>query len=864
MRIFYLFISLYLFSTFLSGQEGKDLSYYLPAEASYDEKIPTPESVLGYKVGKWHVRHDQLVSYMKALAASSERVSITTYAHSYEDRPLLLLTITSPENQKNIEQIRQEHIALSDPEKSKDIEIKDMPLVVYMGYGVHGNEPSATNSTLLVAYHLAALQGEEINDWLNKTVVLLDPSINPDGNARFAAWVNSQKSKNLIASPYSREHIETWPRGRTNHYWFDLNRDWLLVQHPESQGRIQQFQRWRPNILTDYHEMGTNATYFFQPGIPTRTHPLTPKENYELTGKIAQFHAQALDDIGSLYYSRESFDDFYYGKGSTYPDAHGSIGILFEQASSRGHLQESDHGLLAFPFTIRNQVATSLSTFQAAQKHRLELLDYQRRFYTSALEDAQKDTVKAYVVSSGKDPARFFHFLELLHRHKIDVHHLAERLVLEGEVYAAENSCIVSLSQPQYRLIKALFEKRTSFVDNLFYDVSAWTMPLAHNLAYLELDEKVYRSSLLGEKMGEAKAPQGKLLGGEKPYAYLFEWYGYYAPRSLNRLLANDFIVKVATQPFICGTGKEQIKFSRGTILVPVGVQKKAKLAELKSIIEKITNEDGVDVHALRTGLNPQGIDLGSPNFTKVDSPKALILVGDGVNGYDAGEIWHLFDQRLNIDLVLVRARDLKWVDWSKHQTLILADGSYSIGDKDLQNIQGWVKNGGTIVAFKSAISWVANNGLAKIQWVEDEVVEGKAERRSYAKLAQDFGEQYIGGTIVQARLDLTHPLAYGYERDKMALFQRGTLFFHPSENVYATPIVYTEKPLLAGYISAKNEAKLKNSAAVVVCSVGAGRTICLGNNTNFRAFWLGSNKIFLNAVFFGPLIDSSATEVVD
>ena len=357
------------------------LNYFLP-EINYDKNIPSPESFLGYQVGEWHVSHDRLAAYMKEVARLSNRVKIEEYARTHENRPLLLLTITSESNQKNIEKIRKAHTYLSDPNISEGINIENMPAVVYQGYSVHGNEASGSNAALLMAYYLAAGKGKEIEKLLNEVVILLDPCLNPDGLNRFASWVNTHKSKNLIGDPASRELNEAWPGGRTNHYWFDLNRDWLLTQHPESQGRIKIFHNWKPNILTDHHEMGSESTFFFQPGIPTRTNPLTPEKNQELTKKIAGFHAKALDEIGSLYYTEESFDDFYYGKGSTYPDINGCVGILFEQASARGHLHETKNGDLSFPFAIRNQVKTSLSTLEAAKNLRKELLSFQRNFYS--------------------------------------------------------------------------------------------------------------------------------------------------------------------------------------------------------------------------------------------------------------------------------------------------------------------------------------------------------------------------------------------------------------------------------------------------------------------------------------------------
>ena len=365
----------------LQAQKNQlSLDYYLPEDVTYNTAIPTPEDVLGYVPGTWHVSHDKLVSYMKVLAKASDRIHIEQQGLTYEDRPLLLLTITSPENHNRLEAIRQDHLALTET-ASERLNTNELPVVVYQGFSIHGNEPSGSNAALVAAYYLAAAQGPKINELLKHTVILFDPSLNPDGLQRFAYWANTNKSKHINTDPQDREYDEVWPGGRTNHYWFDMNRDWLPVQLPESRARIATFHKWHPNILTDHHEMGSNSSFFFQPGIPSRTHPLTPALNQELTKNIGNYHAKALDNIGSLYYTEEDYDDFYYGKGSTFPDINGSIGILFEQASSRGHAQETDNGVLTFPFTIRNQFTAALSTLDAAVGMRTELLDYQRDFY---------------------------------------------------------------------------------------------------------------------------------------------------------------------------------------------------------------------------------------------------------------------------------------------------------------------------------------------------------------------------------------------------------------------------------------------------------------------------------------------------
>ena len=369
------------FSSFLQAQSQFDLSYYLPKNVTYNQDIPTPQSVLGFEVGEWHVTHDKLVEYMKLLSTVSNRITIEDRGKTFEGRPILLLTVTSPENHKNVDAIRTQHLKLIDYKQSNQLNTDAMPLVVYQGFSIHGNEPSGSNSSLILAYYLAAAEGDEIEELLKNTIILLDPSFNPDGLQRFAYWANTNKSDFLNMDPNDREFHEVWPGGRTNHYWFDMNRDWLPVQLPESRARIETYNNWMPNILTDHHEMGTNSTFFFQPGVQSRVHPLTPKLNQELTKEIGNYHAKALDNIGSLYFTEERYDDYYYGKGSTFPDINGGIGILFEQASSRGHAQETDNGLLTFPFTIRNQFTTALSTLKAAQEMRGKLLKYQKDFY---------------------------------------------------------------------------------------------------------------------------------------------------------------------------------------------------------------------------------------------------------------------------------------------------------------------------------------------------------------------------------------------------------------------------------------------------------------------------------------------------
>lgn len=831
-----------------------DLSYYLPEHVTYDSLIPTPASVLGHEVGEYHVTHDRLVRYMEALDKASDRITLEVTGYTHEDRPLLLLTITAPRNHDNIDRIRGQHVQLTDPMRSSDLNTASMPAVFYLGCSIHGNEASGSNAGLLIAYHLAAAQGKEIENALQHTVILFDPSFNPDGMQRFASWVNSRKSKMISADPNDMEHHEPWPGGRTNHYWFDLNRDWLVAQQPESQARIRKYHQWKPNLLTDHHEMGTNYSFFFQPGVPSRTHPLTPAQNIEFTRKMGEFHARALDEIGSLYYTQEGYDDFYYGKGSTFPDAQGAIGILFEQASSRGHQQESDNGVLTFPFTIRNQFTAALSSLKAVNAMREDLLNYHRKFFKDALDASRKDPVKAFIFGSAKDKARAYHLAEIVARHEMAIYRPVTSRTINGNTFEPESSFIVPMNQPQYTLLKGMFEKRTEFQDSLFYDISSWTLSLAAGVEFEELKAV----PALGEKISEVKMPRGKLTGGRSEYAYVFESFGYYAPRAIYRLLKEGVRIKVATDAFHHTDGK---KFERGAILIPLAGQDKTA-QEIEFLIRKITEEDGLDVYAFHTGLDYQGISLGSNSFRPLKKPQIAILVGDGVSAIDAGEMWHLLDTRFHIPVTMLPVNVFNSVDIGKYNTIIFPQGSYAaITDTAKDKLKAWVQNGGIVIGLESAVTWLQSAGLGKFEMkkADEKPNEGGEPARRYADIVRFRGAQATSGAIFEATADLTHPLLFGYYRETIPLFKGNNFYMQKSANPYGNPIVFTADPILSGYISRENYAKIKDASVAGVSALGRGRVIVFTEDLAFRAFWFGTNKLLMNAIFYGPLIEAGS-----
>lgn len=830
----------FLIWSFYSAYSQKTLDYYLPGIHNYNQEIPTPESILGYQIGHWHVSHDQLLHYMRILSDSSNRIKLQITGKTHEDRPLILLTITSEENHNNLEQIRQEHYKLSQG-IGTDANISKMPVVVYQGFSIHGNEPSGSNASLLLAYHLVASQNPEIETLLKDTIILLDPSCNPDGLQRFSTWVNSHRSTNLNPDPNDREFHEIWPSGRTNHYWFDLNRDWLLLQHPESQARINTYSKWYPNILTDHHEMGTNSTFFFQPGIQSRVNPLTPRTNQELTAKIGKFHAKALDSIGSLYYTKESFDDFYYGKGSTYPDVNGGIGILFEQGSSRGHAQNSTNGILEFPFTIRNQLTTAFSTLDAAKNMRVELLKYMRDFFSESLQLSKSHKTKSIIFGSQKDPVSAFHLAEILKQHDINLYKLKEEIPKSNNIFDPATSYVIPLDQKKHRLIRSVFENLTEFDDSLFYDVSAWTFPYSFNVDYSFENNQ----NNLGTLITELNAPVGS-VNKSSDYAYLIEPHSYYVPKLMRLLHKSKIRFKVAMKQFELS----KKKYDYGTLLIPIQNQQ-YNSKEIFTLLEEFASKTMVTINGVDTGLGPI-IDLGSYNFKTVEKPKIALLVGDGIRTYDAGEIWHLFDLRFETPITKIDVHRLPYLNLDDYSHLILPSYSGNSLNPSINKLKEFVSNGGTLIGYRTAINWLKKNDFIDVELKENELI---AQNVTYEQKFTFSGTQQIGGAIFNTKVDRSHPVSFGIPKNYLSTFRNTTIFLKPDKHSYDNPILYTSDPLLSGYISEENLELLKNTSLFKVRRKGSGKVLLFTDNTNFRAFWYGTNRLLTNAIYFSNLM---------
>ena len=843
------FLSIYLF-TFLFGQQNIQLPMNIKG-VRYNRSIPKPEEIIGHQIGTSHTRTDQVVDYFEALASRSNRIILNDHALTHEGRRLIHAIVTHPDNHENLETIRQGNLKLSDkPNSMSDQDLNKMPLVAYLGFSIHGDEASGTEASLLLLYHLAAGSGKQIDDILKNTVLIIDPMFNPDGRDRFVNWVNGNRGRVPTSDTQDREHNQPWPRGRTNHYLFDMNRDWLPVTQPESNGRIKLFHHWRPQFLLDAHEMGSNSTFFFQPGISSRNNPNTPKGTLELANKLIPFHAKRLDSIQSMYYSQQSYDDFYYGKGSTFGDIHGSVGILFEQASSRALESETNQGRLVYAFTIRNHYMSTLGTLDGLVALRKDFLTYHRDFYATAPDAAKKNQVRGYLVSLKQNRTRAQMLIQNLQKHRIVAHELKKSMTVKQTKFNPGEAVIIPSNQPQTRFLKGIMERMTTFEDSLFYDVSAWTLPLAYGVESYELKQNP--NAYIGTQLGLVELDGGMLIGGKAKSAYLMKWDRYYAPKSLYSIMDLGIRPRLTTQAFSAVVDGKEVQFDRGTIVIPA-YQRDADATITQEKIHKmmihLAKMDHVNIYASNTASTPSGPDLGGAYQGVLQKPKVAILSGDGTSSYGVGEVWHLLNFRMGIPVSLLNAKQLSARKLSKYNTIIVPDGFYSnLDSTDIKTLKDWVLNGGTLIATQTGSRWVVNKKI-----LNEKLKKGGMDTLDipYEQAPMVTGAQRIGGSIFEVSLDNTHPIAYGYNK-KTPMFRRGDTFFELSTSTAANVGRYTKNPLLSGYISEEKLKEIQNSASIIARRQGGGHVILFADNPSFRAFWYGSNGLLLNAVFFG------------
>ena len=827
-----------------------------------NSSLTQPTQYLGYPLGEWHLRHDQINHYLQLLASESARVSLDSAGFSEERREQITAVITSEQNQQNLADIIEYRSNIKYGTMQTNRSNKN-PLVVWLAYSIHGDEASGAHAALALSHYLAAANTPWVKELLDNTVILLTPTQNPDGFDRFSNWANNNKGQVIVSDNNHREHNQDWPGGRFNHYLADLNRDWLFLRHPASQGRVAFFHKWQPHYVGDFHEMWHQQSYFFQPGVPDRVNPLTNPDNQKLSNELADFHRKALDEVKQVYFSGQMFDDFFYGKGSTYPDINGAIGILFEQASSRGQAQDSPNGLVTLADSIDNQFATSLSSLKGAHALRKKLMAYQTNFFSSNVKRFRDGKQSGRLVKAHNGSAHINELVSILEQHKITFKYVNQAIEDDDITFLPQDSLFIPNSQPQHDLLQALFDKRTEFKDETFYDISTWNFESALGLSLVNKAKP--SAKYLSDKPTFSVA---KSAYPKDSVALVVDWQQAAAAPMLQQLLKQSVLVKYAQKPFSLyphvlthsdsktKAKKQPTPFIAGSLQIPLKQQNFTDI-ELANIVATAAQKHQVNVVASASSHTATGMDLGSDDFIKINPVTPLIITGADTNASETGQIWYYLDKTLGIATTMVNTERLVSLDLSAYSHIFMADGPYHlISDATSRKLGKYVTEGGTIVAQKRALVWLNKRNILN--------AEPKTKReltKLFSTSGMEFGDQSklkarqsIGGAIVSLKLDSTHPITFGLPNPLPVMKNREISF-----NLNSTPFIvaaeYENDLLVSGYLAKEYQRSFANTPAMIVETKGKGKVVALTDNLLFRNIWLGSEKVFANALYFVPTI---------
>lgn len=835
-------------------------------DLTYNAEITSPAEFLGYQPGEEFSHHFQLGEYLKNLASESDRVSLVTYGRTYEGRDLWLVIITSKENHERLDQIRANNLRLADVEQTGSTEANDLietqPVKVWLSYGVHGNEASSAEAALQSAYRLAAAEDEETVRFRDESVVIIDPILNPDGRDRYVTWYKSSQAHMLNTDPSDLEHDEIWPGGRTNHYWFDLNRDWVWLVHPESQGRIAAYQKWMPQVHLDIHEQGFNNNYFTMPGTTPRNLQL-PADYEEWSDRFGRGTIEEFDRHNINYATTEGFDFFYPGYGSSYPSLMGGIGMLAEQGghSRGGRAVETEDGyVLTLEQRIFDHYKNSIATVRTAVENRRELLSY----FRDALNPANsKVDTKAYILPD--NPAdHTYDVIDIMLKQGITVERADENFTLRNvfdywdnepqQRSFREGDFIIRTGQAKHLFITTLFEPEMAIEDSVMYDMSVWSIPMAYNLEAARVQDDPSVSTTVVE---ETPVAESGVVNPTAGYAFVVDWAQPSAPKALAELWRRGYNVRSAEKEFSTGG----VEYSRGTLIVLQG-RNYDKRNEIRADMQEVSEYAGVVIHGLDTGRMDSGIDLASRSSTVLHQPKAAMLIDQPFNSYTAGQIWFQFDRNVEYGISRLRSWRLASVDLSEYDVIILPGQRGSaphFGEREQEALKTWVENGGTLVTTEaSALSMTED----RMEWVSVELVKEEEEEEApdpaaftpYEARVDTFGLRRIPGAAFKSHIDVSNPLAFGV-KERLYSLTYNTDQFKPSSRYQVVGYYEQEASdlLASGYASQKNIQNAAGNVFAGVASLGRGKVVLLADNTQYRMFWRGPERLMINAVMLVP-----------
>ncbi len=819
----------------------------LSALGSFAQTIKSPDEFLGYPLGSKYTPHFKIVNYFKyALSAAPAQMKLDQYGETNEARPLLMAIVSSAANMSNIENIRKNNLRLAGLITDAPGDTK-APTIVWLSYNVHGNETSSSEAAMKVLYELLNPANANAKQWLNNTVVIIDPCMNPDGRDRYVNWFTSMSGKNANPDKIAREHMEPWPGGRLNHYNFDLNRDWAWQTQVETQQRLKVYNQWMPQVHSDYHEQNYNEPYYFAPAAAPYHEVITPWQR-DFQVAIGKNNAKYFDENGWLYFTKEVFDLFYPAYGDTYPIYNGAIGMTFEQGGgpSSGSTVITNNGdTLTLKDRIAHHFTTSMSTIEVLSHNNEKVMTEFKSFFTNAINNgvgAYKSFVVTDVASNKINALKKMLAANGIFYTNARITGAKGYNYFTGkeEVFSASNGLVVSTCQPKGTLAKVLFEPTSKLVDSATYDITAWSLPYVYGLQSYAVKEKIVGTPYnAAEKLKSLPASS---------YGYLIKYGSFEDAQFLSAILTAGIRVRFAEKGFaLNGTS-----FNRGTLIV-LKKGNESKLALLEAAAQKFD----ANVTAIATGFMESGNDMGSEKMRFINRPNVALVTGKGADATAAGELWHLFDQQLDYPLTLINAEDFNRVNFKNIDVIILPNGNYKfLADKDGgADLKTWVRQGGKIIAIENAVTTMAENDWGIKLKKEDESKDKKDDSKSsYADLKlfeeseHDGIKSNIAGAIYKLTLDNTHPLGFGYPNYYFSLKQDDKMyeFLKDGWNVGVMKI----ESKMAGFVGSKVKDKIKDGTAIGVQDYGRGSVVYLSDNPVFRSFWENGKLLIANAVF--------------
>jgi hypothetical protein len=814
--------------------------------------LKSPDEFLPHKIGEQFTPHHLLTDYFEYLAANAPAtMKLERYGLTNEARPLQVAYFSAPENLARLDQIRQNNLRLAGVNSGPGAPDVANPIaIVWLSMSVHGNEPSGSECSMLLAWQLASQTEAEVQSWLKNTVVILDPSLNPDGYDRYTHWNRSVSNRLLAPRPEAREHREPWPGGRANHYYFDLNRDWAWATQVETRQRLVLYQRWLPHVHADLHEQYVDNPYYFAPAAEPMHDYITPWQR-DFQTQIGQNHANYFDQNGWLYFTKEVFDLFYPSYGDTYPMFNGAIGMTYEQAgnSSAGRAIITGNGdTLTLRDRIQHHLTTSRSTIEISSKNAQKVVENFRNYYSRTAERPQ-GAYLSFVIRATNDPNKINTLCRLLDRHQIrygsagatgsGLKAFDYRDGKETSIDVQPNDLVISAYQPHSVMTQVLFEPEHRLSDSLTYDITAWALPYAYGLEAYALKQRLEPK----RPFVPYKAPEVMLAAS--PYAWCVHRRSLAEAKFLGEILEKGLKVRYAMRPFDLADQQ----FEAGAVVI-TRADNHPLSADLDGLVKAAAARANVALHPIFTGWAGKGRDLGSENFTTIRKPEIALVYGDDVDDNSFGHTWYFFEQELNYPVNPVSLDRLSRIRLNDYTTLIFPHGSYNIPDNVMKIIQDWVKQGGRLIAFDGGVKAFADkDGFDLKSKTESKKDTASTNPKPYQSRERDSVSDQVPGAIVSTHIDETNPLAFGLSGHYFSLKTSSTVFEMP-ENA-ATAIWLDDDYRNVGFIGNRLKPKLKKTPIAAVQKMGSGDVVYLVDNPLFRCFWEEGKVLFANALFF-------------